>query len=141
MNVTDPLINPLIFISFCYREWVHDNKEFSHWNSKPSHESMNPFSWSLNNFYLSTFSANLNFDKIFQNKGKILCWGHFCPEEIFPKNSGKVQLEWSPTIYMSKIQSRLGWPSNQKLFHHYQHAKIIQSICSIHQIICEIHLI
>ena len=40
---------------------------------------------------------------------------------------------------MSKIQSRLDCPSNQKLLHHYQHAKIIQSICSIHQIICEIH--
>ena len=27
------------------------------------------------------------------------------------------------------------------LFHHYQHAKIIQSICSVHQIICESHTI
>ena len=31
--------------------------------------------------------------------------------------------------------------SKQKLFYHYQHAKIVQSICSIRQIICEIHLI
>ena len=27
------------------------------------------------------------------------------------------------------------------LFHHYQHAKFIQSICSIHYIICESHTI
>ena len=36
---------------------------------------------------------------------------------------------------------RVGCWSKQKLFLHYQHAKITQSICSIHQIICEIHLI
>ena len=29
----------MIFISFCYHERVHDNKEFSRWNSKSSHES------------------------------------------------------------------------------------------------------
>ena len=34
---------------------------------------------------------------------------------------------------------RVDWLSNPKLSYHYQHAKIIQSICSIHQIICEIH--
>ena len=34
INVADPLINPLIFISFCYHESVHCNKEFSHGNSK-----------------------------------------------------------------------------------------------------------
>ena len=31
--------------------------------------------------------------------------------------------------------------SSRILFHHYHHAKIIQSICSIHQIICEIYLV
>ena len=39
------------------------------------------------------------------------------------------------------MQSRLDWPSNQKLFYHYQHAKLIESIRSIRQIIYEIHLI
>ena len=29
----------LILISFCYRERVHDNKEFSRLNSKPRRES------------------------------------------------------------------------------------------------------
>ena len=33
------------------------------------------------------------------------------------------------------------WQSNQKLIHHYQYVNTIQSICSIHQIICEIQLI
>ena len=37
-NVTDPLINILIFVSLCYRKKVHDKKEFSHGNSKPSSE-------------------------------------------------------------------------------------------------------
>ena len=36
---------------------------------------------------------------------------------------------------------RIGWLTNQKLLYHYQHAKMIQSICSIHQIIREVHLI
>ena len=31
--------------------------------------------------------------------------------------------------------------SSRILFHHYQHVKIVQSICSIHQIICDIHLV
>ena len=40
LNVTDPLITPLIFIflSFC-REKSHDNKESSHKNSKAHCES------------------------------------------------------------------------------------------------------
>ena len=52
--------------------------------------------------------------------------------------SQQVKLQWTA----KKCQrDRVDWWSNQKLFHHHQHAKIIQSICSIHQIICEIHLI
>ena len=43
------------------------------------------------------------------------------------------------TQQMSKMQSRR-W-LNQKLFNHYYNAKISQSICSIHQIICEMQLI
>ena len=39
LNVTDPLLNPLIFISYCYHERVHDNKEFNRGNSKPCCES------------------------------------------------------------------------------------------------------
>ena len=35
LNVTDPLINPLIYISLCYHEKVDDNKEFSHGNPEP----------------------------------------------------------------------------------------------------------
>ena len=36
---------------------------------------------------------------------------------------------------------RVDCRSNQKLLNHYQQAKIIQSICLIYQIICEVHLI
>ena len=39
MYVTDPLISQLIFISLCYREKVHHNKEFICGNSKPSRQS------------------------------------------------------------------------------------------------------
>ena len=39
LNVTDPLIIPLIFLLLSCREKAHDNKEFSHENSKPCHES------------------------------------------------------------------------------------------------------
>ena len=39
----------------------------------------------------------------------------------------------------SKCQiCKADWSLNQKLFRHYQQAKIVQSICSIRQIICEI---
>ena len=57
-----------------------------------------------NNFYLSTFPVKLN-NKIFQNNEKTLFWGHFYPTGMLPKNSGYVQLQWSPSIQMSKIQS------------------------------------
>ena len=39
LDITDPLLNPLIFISYCYHERVNDNKEFNHGNSKPCCES------------------------------------------------------------------------------------------------------
>ena len=42
---------------------------------------------------------------------------------------------------MSKIQSRRLVKPKITIKNHYQNAKIIQSICSIHQIICEMHLI
>ena len=85
------------------------------------------------NFHLSMFPAKIS-DKIFKNKEKKTFWGHFCPKKIFPINlSGISAFNWQ--------KDRVDWPSNQILFHHYQHAKIIYSICSIHQIISEIHRI
>ena len=33
---------------------------------------------------------------------------------------------------------RVYWSSNQKLLHYYQHARTVQKICSVYQIICEI---
>ena len=43
------------------------------------------------------------------------------------------------TQQMSKIQ-KIG-RQTKKLFNHYEHAKIIQPICSINQILSDIHLI
>ena len=59
-----------------------------------------------------------------------LFFGHFCPKEIFPKNYGYVQLQESPAFKYQRY--RVDWSSNKKLFHYYQHAKIVQSICSVH---------
>ena len=39
LNVTDPLIIPLIFIFLSCREKAHDNEVFSHENSKPHRKS------------------------------------------------------------------------------------------------------
>ena len=99
-------------------------KEFSHGNSKLV---VNPKSRDINqtlntNFYLITFPAKIH-DIVFPNKEKTLFWGSFCLEDIFPKTSGHVQLQQSPTFKCPRY--RVDWPSNQKLFHYYQHAKKI----------------
>ena len=39
LNVTDPLIIPMIQIFLSCHEEAHDNKEFGQENSKPPHES------------------------------------------------------------------------------------------------------
>ena len=125
-KVNEPytLINPLIFISFCYGENVHDKTKSSimkfHTSSWiPNHD---PLSLTPNNikFYLSTFLAKIT-DKIFD---KFQWQKYNCSVPPF------------------KCQDyRIDWLSNQKPFHHYQHAKFNRPICSIYQIICEIHLI
>ena len=86
LNVTDPLINPLIFTSFCYCERVHDNKEFSHWNSKP--RVMNPKSRAVKSnaeqFLLSTFQNSMT--KFFKLKEKPYFGVIFAWWEFFLKN-------------------------------------------------------
>ena len=59
---------------------------------------------------------------------------------IFPKEnfSQKLWLAVVPTAFVCQ-RYRVYWTKNQKLFRHHQHAKIIQSISTIHQIRCEIH--
>ena len=77
--------------------------------------------------------------EFFEIKKKTYFGVIFSPKGILPKNSGKYKCIGPPTFTCQKY--RVDWPSNQKLFHHYQHPKIIQPICSIHEITCEIHLI
>ena len=77
------------FLFLCYRERVHENKEFG---CGIQNLVMNPAFWPVSqtlhtNFYLSTLPAKIN-NKVFQNKEKNLFWDHFCPKGIFPKNSG-----------------------------------------------------
>ena len=88
------------------------------------------------------FPAKLN-DKIFQSKGHtiFLFWGHFCPKEIFLKTLVKYNCSGPPLFTCQRYRESLDWSSSQKLFYYCQHAKIIQSICSFHQIILEVHLI
>ena len=57
----------------------------------------------------------------------------FLPEGNFLlKNPAKYNCRGPPAFKCKRY--RVDWPSNQKSFHHYQHTKIIQSICSIYQI-------
>ena len=63
----------------------------------------------------------------------------YAQREFFQKTLAKYNCSGPPTFKCQRY--RVDWPSNQKLLHHYQHAKIILPICSIHQITCEIHLI
>ena len=70
-------------------------------------------------------------------------------DHVFQKFENKIflnYLAWLWAIWKESIQNKcqkyiVDWRSNQKPFHHYQYTKIIQSICSTHQIICELQLI
>ena len=53
------------------------------------------------------YISSTNNGKIFQKKKKTLFWGRFCVKIIFPTISRYVPLQRSPSISMSKIQSRL----------------------------------
>ena len=92
---------------------------------------MNPKLWLVTSnseqyqFFLTTFPAKIN-GKIFQNK-----------ENTYRENKEKkefslktLELQGFPRVY---------WSSNQKLFHYYQHARTVWSICSIYHIFCETH--
>ena len=63
----------------------------------------------------------------------------FSQTELFLKNLAKCNCSGPPAFKCQRY--REDWRSNQKPFHHYQYSKIIQSICSIYQIICEIRMI
>ena len=89
----DSLINALIFISYCYHEIVHWNKEFGHGNSKScckSQISQYLLSQTLNNtkFYLSTFPAKIN-DKIFKINKKPYFVVILAQREFFLKTLAK----------------------------------------------------
>ena len=106
MNGTDPLLILSNFISYCYHKRVHDNKEFNPGTSKPYSKS-----WPTKSLWTAIFIwvhfQQKQIAKFFKIKKKTLFWGHFCVKGIFPKNSGYVQLQGSPSIQMSKIRSRL----------------------------------
>ena len=130
MKLNRPYSTPSHYFKFS--EW---NKEFNKelwvqlWKFKillwiPNHDLLHQ---TLNNinFYSSIFTAKIN-DNIFQNKEKTQFLGQFSLKGIFSKNFSYVQLQESPNIYMSKI--RVDRFSNQKLFHHYQHAKTVVNL-------------
>ena len=68
--------------------------------------------------------------KLKNNKNTLFCGHFFYKGDSFIKILAKYNCSGPPSILMSKIQRRI-------LFHHCQHANIIHSICSIHQIICK----
>ena len=101
----------------------------------PNH---NPLSQTLNtiSFYLSLFPVKIN-GKVFKIKKKPCFVVIFAQREFFLKTSAKYNYSgWQAFKYQ---KYRLDWQPKQKLFHHWEHANIIQSVCSIYQIICEIH--
>ena len=77
--------------------------------------------------------------KFFKIKKKKLFKSHFSRKEIFLKPPAMYNCSGSPAFKFQR--SRVDWPSNQKLFYPYQDTKIIQSICLIHQVLFEIHMI
>ena len=122
MNVIDPLINPLIFIFFCYYERAHDKKRVQSWKFKtlsriPNHDLLNQ---TLNNIYLSTLPAKIN-EKFFQNKGNALFWGRFPLREFFLRTLAKYNRSGPPAFQCKKY--RVDWLSSQKLFYHYSMQK------------------
>ena len=141
MNVRDPLLNPLIFISYCYHERVQDNKEFNLGNSKPCCESqiMTQIKhWTISIFIWVHFQEK-SMTKFLKIKKKPYLGVTFAQRKLFLKNLVIYSCRGPPAFICQRYG--VDWPSNQKLFHYYQHAGTVQSICSIHQIICDIHLI
>ena len=76
---------------------------------------------------------------MFQNKEKTLFWSHFVQRNFFLKTLALCNCR-GPAAFKCQ-RYRTDWSSNQELFHHYQHTRTVQSICSTHQINCEVHLI
>ena len=77
--------------------------------------------------------------KIFKIKKKPYFGVTFAQREFFQKTLTTYNCSSPPAFKCQRY--RVDWSSNQKLLHHCVHAKTIQSICTIYQIICEIHLI
>ena len=77
---------------------------------------------------------------MFQNKGKKTYSGITFAERGFLLKITAMYNCRSPPAFKCQ-RYRPDWSPNQNLFHQYQHAKTVQSIWSIHKIICEIHLI
>ena len=77
--------------------------------------------------------------KFFKIKKKPYFGVTFSQRGFFLKTSAMYNCRDPPAFKCQRY--RVDCSSNQKLFHHYLHARTVQSICSIHQIICKIHLI
>ena len=100
MNVTDPLINPhwFLFLSAIVKDSMITRSSVVEIQNLVWIQNHDPFSWSLNNLYLSTFSANLNFDKILQNERKTLLWSHFLQRKFFLKTLAKCNCSGPPSF-------------------------------------------
>ena len=67
-------------------------------------------------------------------------FGHtFVQTELFLETLAMYNCRDTPAFKCQRF--RVDWLSNQTLFHHYQHAKMIHSVSSICQIFCEKNLI
>ena len=134
MNVTDPLLNPLIFfLSVIVKEFM-----ITKFNRGNSNLVVNPKSrlviWNSEQyqFLFSTFPAKI-YGKIFQNKKKNYFGVIFVQRELFLQTLA--MYNWRGPLAFKCQRYSVDWSSNQKLFHHYRHVKIVHLLCSIHQII------
>ena len=67
-------------------------------------------------------------------------FGHtFVQTELFLETLAMYNCRDTPAFKCQRFS--VDWLSNQKLFHHYQHAKMIHPVSSICQIFCEKNLI
>ena len=74
-------------------------------------QNHDPFSWSLNNFYLSLFSANLNFGKIFQKKEKPYFRVIFPQRKFFLKTLAKYNCSGPPPLRCQRY--KVDWAGHQ----------------------------
>ena len=141
MNLRDSLLNPLIFISYCYHEIVPDKSSIMETQNLILNPKSQPVESNSERYQFSFkyISSKKSMAKFFKLKKKPCFVVTFAQQEFFLKTLAIYNCRGLPEFKYQRY--RVYWSSNQKLLNYYQHARTVQTICSVYQIICEIHLI